>query len=87
MNKQQGVGAAVVRKEDGRFLTGSGRFTDDIVLEGQVHAVVVRSPHAHARIARVDAEAARSAPGVLLILTAAEPSLRRRVFRYPVTAV
>jgi carbon-monoxide dehydrogenase large subunit len=67
-----GPGAPLRRKEDPRFLTGAGRFTDDIALEGQAHGVVVRSPHAHARIGRIDATAARAAPGVLLVLTAAE---------------
>jgi carbon-monoxide dehydrogenase large subunit len=64
------VGAAIKRKEDPRFLTGQARFTDDIVLENQAHAIVVRSPHAHARILRVDVASARAVPGVLLVLTA-----------------
>jgi carbon-monoxide dehydrogenase large subunit len=67
-----GVGAPVRRREDPRFLTGASRFTDDLALPGQVHAAVVRSPHAHARLARVDAADAVSAPGVLLCLTAAD---------------
>jgi len=58
------IGAACKRKEDPRFLTGASRFTDDIVLGGQLHGVVVRSPHAHARIRSVDVAAARSASGV-----------------------
>ncbi|MCL6609478.1 MAG: xanthine dehydrogenase family protein molybdopterin-binding subunit [Geminicoccaceae bacterium] len=66
------LGAAVPRKEDRRFLTGTGRYTDDITLPRQAHAVIVRSPHAHARIRAVDLEAARAMPGVLLLLTGAE---------------
>ena len=55
-----------------RFLTGASCFTDDIALAGQLHAVVVRSPHAHARIRAVDTAAARSAPGVRLVLAAVD---------------
>lgn len=72
MNEQQGIGAPVRRKEDHRFLTGESCFTDDIALAGALHAAVVRSPHAHARVGRIDTAAARAAPGVLLVLTAAE---------------
>jgi carbon-monoxide dehydrogenase large subunit len=60
------------RVEDPRLLTGAGRYTDDINLPGQLHAIVLRSPHAHAGITRIDTEAARAIPGVRLILTAAE---------------
>jgi carbon-monoxide dehydrogenase large subunit len=66
------VGAAMKRKEDRRFLTGQGLFTDDIALDNQAHAVVVRSPHAHARIRGIDVAGARAVPGVLLVLTAAD---------------
>ncbi|HKA62152.1 MAG TPA: xanthine dehydrogenase family protein molybdopterin-binding subunit [Methylomirabilota bacterium] len=66
------IGDPRKRKEDPRFLTGASRFTDDIALAGQLHGVVVRSPHAHARIRVVDVAAARSAPGVRLVLTAAD---------------
>ena len=55
-----------------RFLTGRGRYLDDIAFDGLAHAVVLRSPHAHARIAGIDASVARRAPGVLAVLTAAE---------------
>src|SRR5262245_4962021 len=72
MNDNTRIGAARKRKEDPRFLTGASRFTDDIVLGGQLHGVVVRSPHAHARIRSVDVAAARSASGVRLVLTAAD---------------
>jgi CO/xanthine dehydrogenase Mo-binding subunit len=67
-----GIGAAVLRKEDKRFITGKGRFTDDIHLRGMTHAYFVRSPHAHARIKSVDTAEAASAPGVLGVLTGAD---------------
>src|SRR3546814_18057675 len=67
-----GIGASVRRKEDFRFLTGQGRFTDDIDRPGQVHAYFVRSPHAHARNKRVDTAAAAKAPGVLAVFTGAD---------------
>jgi carbon-monoxide dehydrogenase large subunit len=66
------LGASVQRKEDPRFLTGRGRYTDDFEPPGTVHLALVRSPHAHARIRRVDASKARQLPGVLLVLTGAE---------------
>ena len=64
-----GVGQAIVRVEDERLLTGGGRYTDDVVPEGQVAAVFVRSPHAHAEIRAVRTETARAMPGVLAVLT------------------
>jgi carbon-monoxide dehydrogenase large subunit len=67
-----GIGASVRRKEDFRFLTGQGRFTDDINRPGQLHAWFVRSPHAHARIKRVDTAAAAKAPGVAAVFTGAD---------------
>jgi len=69
---QFGIGQAVRRTEDLRFVTGAGRYTDDINLPGQTHAYVLRSPHAHARLGRVATEAARAVPGVLAVLTAAD---------------
>jgi len=69
---QDGIGAAVLRKEDRRFLTGAGRYTDDVQRPNQTHLAIVRSPHAHARIAAVRTEAARGAPGVLAVLTGAD---------------
>ncbi len=62
------IGAAIRRKEDYRFLTGGGQYTDDINLADQSHAVFVRSPHAHARIKSVDVSAAKAAPGVIDVL-------------------
>ena len=59
-----GIGAAVRRKEDQRFITGRGHYTDDVNRPGQVFAVFVRSPHAHARIKRIDASRAKALPGV-----------------------
>lgn len=68
----QGIGQPVRRKEDFRLLTGQGRFVDDVKLPGLAHAVLVRSPHAHARILAVDTAAALAAPGVLAVLTGAD---------------
>ena len=66
-----GIGAAVRRKEDFRFVTGRGQYTDDISRPGETRALFVRSPHAHARIKRVDVKAAAAMPGVLAVLTGA----------------
>lgn len=65
-------GQPVKRKEDRRFLTGNGRYTDDIVLPGMLYAAFVRSPYAHARILRVDASRALAMPGVVAVLTGEE---------------
>jgi carbon-monoxide dehydrogenase large subunit len=64
-----GIGAAVRRKEDHRFITGKGHYTDDINRPGQSYAFFIRSPHAHAAIKSIDAKAASTMPGVLAILT------------------
>ncbi len=69
---QFGIGQAVRRKEDVRFITGRGSYTDDSSRPGQVHAVFLRSPHAHARIKSIDSAAARAAPGVLAVYTGAD---------------
>ncbi len=70
MNARQGfIGQSVVRREDGRFLTGRGQYTDDITLPGQTYGVFLRSPHAHAKIKSIDSAAAAKAPGVLAIYT------------------
>ncbi len=63
------IGRSVERKEDYRFLTGQGQYTDDIVLPNQSHAVFVRSPYAHARLRGVDTASAAAAAGVLGIVT------------------
>ena len=67
-----GIGQPVPRLEDARFITGRGRFVDDIELPRQCHGVVVMSPHAHARIKRVDTAQAKAADGVLAVLTGAD---------------
>ena len=67
-----GIGAAVRRKEDQRFITGKGHYTDDINRPGQTYAYFVRSPHAHGTIKSIDAKAASSMPGVLAVLNGAE---------------
>src|SRR5215470_1691763 len=66
------VGASVRRSEDLRLVTGHGRYVADLTLPGQCHAVVVRSHAAHARLVRLDSEAARRAPGVAAVLTFAD---------------
>ena len=63
------TGQPVRRVEDERFLTGSGQYVDDLVLDGMVHAAFVRSPHGHAKILSIETEDAQSAPGVLQVLT------------------
>jgi len=67
-----GVGQAIRRVEDERFLTGAGRYTDDIAVKGQAFLFVLRSPHAHAVITSLDAADARAAAGVVGVLTAAD---------------
>src|SRR6202048_4656329 len=69
-----GIGAAVRRKEDHRFITGKGHYTDDINRPGQGYAFFVRSPHAHAIIKSIDTAEAARMPGVLAVLTGAELS-------------
>ena len=64
----EGIGARVARKEDKRFLTGKGRYTDDMSVPGMKYAVFVRSPHAHAKIVKIDASAAKGMPGVIGVL-------------------
>jgi carbon-monoxide dehydrogenase large subunit len=72
MTGTKAIGAALLRKEDYRFVTGQGRYLDDIVFPGCLHAHFVRSPHAHARIATIDCAAARSAEGVIAVVTGRE---------------
>jgi carbon-monoxide dehydrogenase large subunit len=66
------IGKPLPRKEDQRLTTGKGRFTDDFDLDGQAYAVMVRSPHPHARILAVDAAAAKTMPGVLGVFAGAD---------------
>src|SRR5256886_16431658 len=64
-----GIGKSVPRREDVRLLAGKGRYAADFNLPGQVFAYVLRSPHAHAKIAAIDAAPATAAPGVLAVLS------------------
>ena len=72
MPKDGGIGASTKRREDLRFLTGNGRYTDDINLRGQLHAQFLRSQVAHGRIRGIDTTAAAAMPGVVRIFTAAD---------------
>ena len=67
--KGAGIGQAVVRKEDRRLVTGAGCFSDDVNLEGQAYAFMLRSPHAHARVRGIDSAQALRSPGVIAVLT------------------
>src|SRR5918996_525326 len=66
------VGQPVKRFEDPKLITGRGSFVDDIKLPGMLHAAVLRSPYAHARILSIDVSAARNLPGVVAVLTGAD---------------
>ena len=66
------IGQAVKRKEDFRFLTGGGNYTDDINRPRQTYAYILRSPHAHANIRKIDVSAAKKAPGVVAVFTGAD---------------
>src|SRR4051812_10392027 len=82
------VGRSVLRKEDRPLLTGTARFVDDVHRPGMAHAAILRSPVAHARIAGIDPGAARAAPGVVAVITAADlagggPEIPMRMFRRP----
>src|SRR5580704_4143307 len=94
-----GFGAAVRRKEDDALLRGSGRYVSDHAPDRLGHAVVLRSPHAHARFCLTDVEAVRRMPGVMLVLTASDiselgplpchvalPGVKMAVPPYPVLA-
>ena len=63
------IGSAIKRREDPDLITGRGKYTDDMTLPGELHAIVVRSPHAHASITSVDTSAAAAAPGVVAVYT------------------
>ena len=69
---EDGIGARVVRKEDKRFITGKGNYTDDVTLRHQTYAAFVRSPHAHAKVTGIDASEAKAMPGVVDVLTGAQ---------------
>jgi carbon-monoxide dehydrogenase large subunit len=68
------VGQPLKRREDHRLLTGAGRYVDDIQPPGCLHVALLRSPHAHARIAKIDLDAGRRAPGVVATVVGAEVS-------------
>ena len=68
----EGIGAAVKRKEDLRFLSGRGQYTDDINRPGQLYAHIIRSPHPCADLVKVDAARAKAAPGVVAVFTGAD---------------
>jgi carbon-monoxide dehydrogenase large subunit len=72
-----GIGQAVRRVEDQRFIRGQGRYVDDIGLPGECHGVTLLSPHAHARIKIVDVSKAKAAPGVLWVLTGADAAAEK----------
>ena len=69
---RSGIGDRPKRREDVRFLTGRGAYLDDLAFDGLAHAIVLRSPHAHARIDGIDTQAAQAVPGVLAVLVAAD---------------
>src|SRR2546427_11262603 len=78
------IGAAVKRKEDPRLITGAGKYTGDVQLRGMTYMAVLRSPHAHAHLRRIDAARARQQPGVLAVLTGHEVAHPgQRPFRLP----
>src|SRR5579864_7765369 len=65
-------GSGIRRREDPRLITGTATYTDDLTLPGMLHAAILRSPHAHARIRRIDTVEARKSPGVVAVYTAAD---------------
>ena len=78
------VGAKVKRREDPSLIRGLGEYVDDVKLPGTLHVAILRSPHAHAKIKRIDSEAARQLAGVLAVHTGAE--LKDRIGTLPTTA-
>ena len=66
------IGKSVKRVEDKRFITGQGKYTDDIKMPGMVHAYILRSPYAHATVNSIDIDAAKRAEGVVAIYTGAD---------------
>ena len=68
----EGIGARALRKEDKRFITGKGRYVDDIRLHGMTYAAFVRSPHAYAKVVSIDTAPALAMPGVVAVLTGKE---------------
>src|SRR3712207_3361800 len=78
------VRASVKRREDPRMITGTGQYVDDVKLVNMAYMGVLRSPHAHARIRSIEVDAAKSAPGVLAVLTGAD--IKDRLGVVPVAA-
>src|SRR6185437_12942347 len=68
----EGIGQPLPRQEDLRLLRGRGHYAADHVMPGMAFAAMVRSPHAHARLKRIDTAAAKQAPGVVAVLTGAD---------------
>ena len=93
-------GSGIRRREDPRLITGTATYTDDIRLPNTVHAAILRSPHGHARLGRIDTSRAKRAPGVLAVYTSADtegvlkpmpcawlvPNANLKVATYPVVA-
>ena len=79
------VGARIKRREDPRLIQGLAHYVDDIVLPGTLHVAILRSPHAHARIRKVDVRAAKKHPGVVAVVTG--QSVRDRIGSVPCAAV
>src|SRR6202795_4302360 len=70
--RSEGMGCSRRRTEDARFIQGKGNYVDDLKLPGMLYGDFVRSPHAHARVKKIDAAKAKAVPGVLAVLTAAD---------------
>ncbi len=81
------LGARVKRREDQRFITGEGRYVDDIKMTGMAHCAVLRSPYAHANIRSIDTSRARSMPGVLAVFTGADIPYNPLPFAWPAGGV
>ena len=76
MEQKFGLSQPVLRREDPRFLMGRGIFVEDHSAPGQLYGHMLRSPHAHARLVKLDVGAARTAPGVRLVMTGADIASR-----------
>src|SRR5919112_664739 len=77
------LGASIKRVEDPRFITGRGRYLDDIQLAGTVHLSILRSPYAHANIRSIDTSGAKAMPGVLAVFVGADISYNPLPFAWP----
>src|SRR5436309_743045 len=72
-------GKSIKRREDPRFITGRGQYVDDLKLPGMMYAAFVRSPHAHARIRKIDTAAALRHPGVVAVFKSAAVTVKKRI--------